>query len=136
MNQNKPSKNSPNVKPTILSQQFSGPIPPASELERYEQIMPGLADRIMKQAELEQSERHKNQRSLIELEIQTSKSEVLTSRFKIIVGFISVCVIVWLCYFAFVLGYKEQARDIAVYVIVSLAAIFVIGKLSNFIKKD
>lgn len=34
--------------------QFSGPLPPAAELARYDQIMPGLAERIVGMAEHEQ----------------------------------------------------------------------------------
>lgn len=39
-------------------QHYSGPIPPATELERYERVHPGLADRIVQMAEREQAHRH------------------------------------------------------------------------------
>ena len=39
-------------------QRYSGPIPPAAELEHYEHIHPGLADRIVQMAEREQAHRH------------------------------------------------------------------------------
>lgn len=32
-------------------EKYEGPLPPSAELERYEAIMPGLADRIVKMAE-------------------------------------------------------------------------------------
>ncbi|MBI1800726.1 MAG: DUF2335 domain-containing protein, partial [Chloroflexi bacterium] len=38
--------------------EFSGPIPPPSLLSQYEQAFPGLADRIVKMAEREQTHRH------------------------------------------------------------------------------
>jgi uncharacterized membrane protein len=37
----------------IEMEHYSGPIPSASELEKYERILPGAADRIMTQAEKE-----------------------------------------------------------------------------------
>ncbi|WP_254908530.1 DUF2335 domain-containing protein [Halomonas citrativorans] len=37
---------------------YSGPLPPSSEMERYESIMPGAADRILFMAEQQQKHRH------------------------------------------------------------------------------
>lgn len=34
-----------------MQQRYEGPLPPASEMERYEQIAPGAADRILTMAE-------------------------------------------------------------------------------------
>ncbi len=39
---------------------FTGPIPPFSELEKYEKILPGSADRIIKMAEKEQIQIHRH----------------------------------------------------------------------------
>ncbi|WP_404377720.1 DUF2335 domain-containing protein [Vreelandella aquamarina] len=41
---------------------YSGPLPPSSEMERYETITPGAADRILAMAEQQQRHRH-NQES-------------------------------------------------------------------------
>jgi uncharacterized membrane protein len=41
---------------------YTGPLPQAEEMERYERITPGLADRIVKMAEKEQGHRHKIER--------------------------------------------------------------------------
>jgi uncharacterized membrane protein len=38
---------------------YRGPLPPAQELERYEQVAPGSADRIIRMAEEQQGHRHK-----------------------------------------------------------------------------
>ncbi len=37
---------------------MSGPLPPASEFGKYEQILPGAAERILAMAEKEQQHRH------------------------------------------------------------------------------
>jgi uncharacterized membrane protein len=38
---------------------WRGPIPPPEDLERINEIIPGAAERILRQAELEQAHRHK-----------------------------------------------------------------------------
>ena len=38
--------------------EFSGPLPPADELEKYERVFPGAAERIIAMAERESSHRH------------------------------------------------------------------------------
>lgn len=39
----------------------SGPVPPAEEMARYEQVIPGSAERIIAMAELEQVHRHREE---------------------------------------------------------------------------
>lgn len=41
---------------------YAGPIPPSTELRRYEEILPGAADRILTMAEEERRDRNKNAR--------------------------------------------------------------------------
>jgi uncharacterized membrane protein len=43
----------------------SGPLPDAAELQRYNQITPGLADRIVAMAEKEQGHRHSLQTTVV-----------------------------------------------------------------------
>lgn len=40
---------------------YSGPIPPPESLEKYEQVVPGSAERILAMAEKEQEHRHKTE---------------------------------------------------------------------------
>lgn len=42
---------------------FSGPLPPARELQAYEQVVPGAADRIVKMAEDEALHRRAQEKS-------------------------------------------------------------------------
>jgi Predicted membrane protein (DUF2335) len=42
---------------SIISAHWSGPLPPVSELERLDQIIPGGADRLLRMAEKEQTHR-------------------------------------------------------------------------------
>jgi uncharacterized membrane protein len=46
---------------------YSGPLPPASEFERYEKAMPGAAERVLALAEREAEHRHKIEDKVIKL---------------------------------------------------------------------
>jgi uncharacterized membrane protein len=62
--------------------QKSGPIPDSSELKRYEEVLPGLADRIMAMAELEQ--KHQNSRDLKIVEV--SETEIKAEGREALIG--------------------------------------------------
>lgn len=59
----------------VVSQHFSGPLPPPGILEHYERILPGAAERIMRKFELQTEHR---------LEIE--KAVIRTGNFKEIAG--------------------------------------------------
>lgn len=46
------------VKPNSYSASYSGPLPPPSFLNQFEQIVPGSAERIIRYSEREQEHRH------------------------------------------------------------------------------
>ena len=46
----------------VVEQTYSGPLPPAEETGRYEQVLPGFTDRWVKMAEIEQRTRHETSR--------------------------------------------------------------------------
>lgn len=48
--------------------EFNGPLPPADELEKYERVSPGAAERIIAMAETESSHRHELEKSLVDNE--------------------------------------------------------------------
>ena len=47
------------------SMRYAGPIPPPEMLAQYEEVLPGIADRIMTKAERQQAHRHKAEMTLI-----------------------------------------------------------------------
>lgn len=61
--------------PRIMSsmQVFSGPIPPASELLKYEQVLPGAAERIMSMAERQSIHRQKMEDKMLDANIKSEK---------------------------------------------------------------
>ncbi len=45
---------------------YAGPLPPATELARYDAVLPGLAGRIVKLAKANAAHRHALERSVVE----------------------------------------------------------------------
>ncbi|MFN8436906.1 MAG: DUF2335 domain-containing protein [Cytophagales bacterium] len=107
---------------------YSGPIPNPESLEKYEQILPGAADRILKMAELEQKSRLENNSKLIEIESKSLDFEYKNFRRGQVFALSSVFVIVGFCVWIIYQGYASYGRDIAIAVIVALAGTFVIGR--------
>lgn len=56
----------------IQSTIFAGPIPPAEELAKYEKILPGSADRILKMAEKQSTHRRELENKILESNIKTA----------------------------------------------------------------
>ncbi|MDR0368014.1 MAG: DUF2335 domain-containing protein [Bacteroidales bacterium] len=106
------------------SQHYSGPIPDPESLAKYEQIMPGAAERILRMAENEAKNRHKNENRL-------TKSYLITTILGIIFAFSSVVLICGLVYYALKCGFGTEAAGIAVGAIASVAGVFMFFKRSN-----
>ncbi|MFH1564357.1 MAG: DUF2335 domain-containing protein [bacterium] len=65
----------------ITTMEFSGPLPPPSILEKYNQIIPNAAERILVMAEKQSQHRR-------ELEVKVTKADILDGRMGIICGLI------------------------------------------------
>ena len=87
----------------------SGPLPPAAELERYERILPGAADRILAMAEQSLQSEIEGQRDIRRIYAEDRKAENWCLKFTsavfslLIVMIFIVTVILW------ALGMKVQA---------------------------
>ena len=51
-----------------VTEEFSGPLPPADELEKYEHVSPGASERIIAMAETESSRRHELKKTIVDNE--------------------------------------------------------------------
>lgn len=63
---------------TVATSSFRGPLPPPDALQRYEQICPGFADRIVALAEREAENRQRLEREnmrIAEADIQAARKE-------------------------------------------------------------
>ena len=68
------------------SSTFSGPLPPSDEFERYNQVIPNAADRILKMAEREQQIRENYQKSAIRNDSKRINGAVLLGLSLIVVS--------------------------------------------------
>jgi uncharacterized membrane protein len=128
--QNPPSPNNrlatqQNLPPTsyIFGRGYSGPIPPPESLEKYEKILPGLANRIMTQAENQTSHR-------IEIENKVIDSDIFNSKLGLIFGFVIGLVGLLGGFYMVYLG-KDIGWLFSGGTLVGLVSIFVYGRKSR-----
>lgn len=112
----------------IREEMYSGPIPPPESLARYEEILPGSADRILKMAEKQQEHR-------MTLETKVVGSQTVQSKRGQVFGFI----IVFLCvavaiFFAVKLRMTTFAVSFLSVTMVVVVGLFLTGR--NVMKKD
>ena len=105
---------------TATTQIVSGPIPPPQVLREYNEIMPGLAERIVAQAERQTEHR-------ISLENKVIGSDIARSRQGLLCGFIVaiVCVIGGVA--VAIAGHPAAGATIATGAVGTLAGVFVFG---------
>lgn len=76
-----------------ISQQisFSGPLPPASEFTQYDKALPGTAERILKMAEAEFTERHKRETCALNI---LNRSQIFSFILSVLsIGAVCLCVL-------------------------------------------
>lgn len=103
-----------------IAARFSGPIPPPETLQKYDQILPGLAERIMKQAESQTAHR-------IEIEKKVIQSDVINSRLGLIFGFILGLIGIGGGTYLTYLGMTQSGLIISGGTLVSLISVFIYG---------
>jgi uncharacterized membrane protein len=127
--QDLPSHNLLQVKTHERREVSFSPVPPAGELESLEKIHPGITERILRMAEKEQEVRHKNNHETIELEKKNVENINSNVRLGQWLAFGSVLVSTGLCIIFAYLGDIQVAGSTAKWVIASLAALFITGRL-------
>jgi uncharacterized membrane protein len=111
-----------------VSIRWEAPLPPPALLEQYDQVVPGLARDIARQAQVEASHvRERDQEAL--------KAAVRYHARGQWMGFIAVLGIIGLAAFALWMGSKWVA-GIATSIVVGTAAVFVLGTLRRKGKKE
>ncbi len=66
--------------PVVTKQLYAGPIPPASELQKYETILPGLANRIMTMAETQSNHRQECEKIVLQNDTSRLNAEIFHQR--------------------------------------------------------
>lgn len=97
---------------------YSGPIPPASELQKYESVTNGAADRIIKMAEKQLDHRIDMEKRLVK---QGGRGQCF--------GFILALILLGIGTYALIIGAKTIALIIFACTIIEVLIIFVVGKI-------
>jgi len=106
----------------ITQAHFSGPLPPPEMLARYNDAVPGGAERILAMAENQSKHRQELERIVIDANAHTQKTAPV---YGFIICMTAILGGIYLIY----LGKSAQGLASIVTALVSLAAVFVIGKL-------
>jgi uncharacterized membrane protein len=117
----KKQKTSANIS---VQQSYSGPIPDPHSLAQYEQVQPGLAERIIRMAEQEVEHRHRQEDMLI-------KNTIKMATVGIIFSFVSVILFCGLILCAIIRGMDMATLGIAIGAIASVAGVFIAFKSKN-----
>lgn len=105
-----------------------GPLPAAEELQRYEDIQEGFAERIMQMAEGEQEARHSMIQQAQNAEIDDLKASRSERRFGQILGFLLAVTALLVSAYALHLGHPWWAGIIAAMSIGSICMALVLGR--------
>lgn len=100
---------------------FQGPLPPARELERYESVLPGAADRIIGMTEKEGEHRR-------DLESQVTKSNIVNARRGQWMGFVLALCIVAGGIALILADCSTSGVAVIIATLVSLVGVFVYGR--------
>jgi uncharacterized membrane protein len=101
---------------------YQGPLPPSSELEKYEQIVPGAASRILGWVDEERHHRH----SIV---AQDSKTRTFQTIAGMIFGFIVTMTGILGAIYLAVNGHEDTAKVLGGFTLAAIAAVFVTGRL-------
>ncbi len=107
--------------PSIRLQAYSGPIPPASELEKYETGLPGSANRIIKMAEDQKDHRIDIEKQVINSQVKDKKRGQIFAFCLGIAGILASVIIAYL-------GYPASAVVFGSGTIVALVTVFLVGQ--------
>jgi uncharacterized membrane protein len=121
------SKNTPNQGQLVRQEvavSFSGPLPPPEALKRYDEIVPGAAERIIKMAEQQAEHRRSLEQQVIKSEIKNSKLGIYFGFTIGIVGIIGAIVVA-------ILGKQKFGGVIGLASLASLVGVFIYGSKSR-----
>lgn len=131
MNNNLPNnlnnRNSVIVKETYSA--FSGPLPSPEVLKKFDEVVPGAAERIIKMAEEQSSHRRGLEKGVIE-------SDIIRSKWGQILGFIIAIVGLVVSALISVYGNAIAGGIIGVGTLASLVGVFMYGSKTRSIERE
>jgi len=106
---------------TSLISQFSGPLPPPEELAKYDRILPGSADRIIRMAEQQSTHRQ-------DLESVVIGANASNQKWGLICAFIVAMSAIWGGVWISLKGMSGAGLTAIITALAALVAVFVYGK--------
>ena len=101
---------------------YQGPLPPSNELERYEQIVPGAAARILNWVDEERAHRH----GIVD---QDSKMRSFQTVYGMLCGFLVTMAGIGGAIYLAMNGHEDTAKVLGGFTLAAIAAVFVTGRL-------
>jgi uncharacterized membrane protein len=86
--ENADSSNQGHIQKSFAQYQFVGPLPPPDILSKYEQLMPGIADRLMVLTETEASHRRHLENKSLDAQIEAFNKESSEIRLGQVLAFV------------------------------------------------
>ena len=117
-------------------QQWTGPLPSPDALVRYNDAVPGAAERIISMAEKEMEHRHKREDAIIEQDKRAMDKEWALALISTILGFVCVLVLAALVGYALYIGTDNVALGAAIGAIAAVAGLFTVGQINKTRKKE
>lgn len=118
-----------------MQSEYRGPLPHPDMLERYEQIMPGSAERIIARFEKEGEHRHDLERQIVSSQVDREKSEVPEIRrgqiFAFVLGIVGLLVGGTVCLFSESEAGAYAGAAIGGVTLVGLVTAFIVGRKSK-----
>ena len=108
---------------------YSGPLPPAQQLERYNQIFPGCADRIVTMAEKQSDHRQ----DLEKLELRVGIS---SERLGAVLAFLVVMSAIFGGLYLITIGKDAMGMAAIISSLAALAGVFVYGRHAQMKERD
>lgn len=119
-----PAPQQPKVNQQIVTQTFSGPLPPPKLLEEYNMILPGAAERILSMAEAEAKHRHEMEKTVL---IETASEAKRGQKYGLFMGIFAITASVVAAF----LGAEKTAMVIGGSTVVGLVTVFIIGRFKK-----
>jgi uncharacterized membrane protein len=119
-----PSQPQPPSRGTLVHASFSGPLPPPEALDRYNQIVPGLAERIVAMAESQSQHRQALERKVIDSNIRNERLGQVFAFFIAMTVVVGSLILLWH-------GRNLEGLTGILGTLVSLAGVFVYGRWSK-----
>lgn len=111
----------------LIAAQFQGPLPPPELLSQYNDIEPGLADRIVAMAEKESMHRRKMEEKTLTAEIEAHNKTMIERRLGQIFGFLIGVITIGCGTYAATSGAQWPGGLIGTGGVIGLVTVFVVG---------